>query len=845
MHDVVLIQSSTVRSPSSYQNALDTCVRIQRVLRILLAWIERMPRYRSVQSNALVLRRMITAANDSYMGFWLNGGEERMTLALMHLGAPGFVLHEFMDGETDVPTSQLHDFLADSLESRTASPYDRVDMPSLPPIPVLLDEPGPSFFAQGPRASGTPLPEVVPPSLSAPTPPPPSSSSQQPLSEVYPYDDDVSDYGDRSPHAPPATKDTEWIQPPDIQNTSSSSKAWEKWWFDPDLQAFIRMGKHNKDVPGKAYFDRVLRRKLYIEGHDIPDGVWRPRDFGLPVPEVDFRAPSGNKWLLKGRSKWMYMHERPSEKWPAGSSASLPRKGKRADPAKPLTVSTPKGFPSLPPSEMRTPPPQETALPGPSDLRERGSEPEVPGQTSVHKGKGKAKEIESDETADGATKEEEGKREEERAERRSNIVVLDGLPEDLAIHDYLAMISDDLYRAEVLVFSAMNAQRRIWVQLFDFEAAERAIAVLPTAGGSRGVVAQFATLGEFKEHWTYAASQWDWAQCPSPMLPPRTLARRPTEAEDDDMVSLGDTPPPDDCMVIDEPTVVRPRSVSPVESPKKNPLAQAPLKPTTVEPSSDPTIDDFQRQKESTNEASERSTEPSATTRETRRELPEAPTFHDAPEWSGTATNRRNWLHDMLALPTRPSLEYRMDTTRGLRYNGGRTSAQENETSEEQPSWNEMRLGPSLASRMGLDNPGPSRPALLDRFESPRDTPPKPLEASSAEKVLLSRLSRRAVIPGVPSTRKTKRGTAGGAKNRLRREKKMRRQLEDALAAADGTLVKRLWAVLSEEGNRDASTLMPSMSNQGEETVDTGMMHEEEEADGDDDADEEDFDMDF
>ena len=50
---------------------------------------------------------------------------------------------------------------------------------------------------------------------------------------------------------------------------------------------------------------------------------------------------------------------------------------------------------------------------------------------------------------------------------------------------------------------------------------------------------------------------------------------------------------------------------------------------------------------------------------------------------------------------------------------------------------------------------------------------------------------------------------------------------------------------VSEEGNRDASTLMPSTSNQGEETVDTGTMHEEEEADGDDDADEEDFDMDF
>ncbi|KAJ7227093.1 hypothetical protein GGX14DRAFT_555677 [Mycena pura] len=254
-----------LRSPSSYQNTLDTCVRIQRVLRILLAWIEWMPRYQNVQSNALVLRRRITAANDSYMGFWLNGGEERMTLALMHLGAPVFVLHEFMDGETDVPTSQLHDFLADSLESRMASPYDRVNMPSLPPIPVLLDEPGPmptlsryelwmssSFFAQGPHVLGTPLPEVVPPSLSAPTPPPPSLSSQQPRPEVYPYDDDVSDYGDRSPHAPPATKDTEWIQPPDIQNTSSSSKAWEKWWFDPDLQAFIRMGKHNKDVPGKA-----------------------------------------------------------------------------------------------------------------------------------------------------------------------------------------------------------------------------------------------------------------------------------------------------------------------------------------------------------------------------------------------------------------------------------------------------------------------------------------------------------------------------------------------------------------------------------------------------------------
>ncbi|KAJ7229925.1 hypothetical protein GGX14DRAFT_581633 [Mycena pura] len=294
-----------------------------------------------------MLRRMITAAEEKYMGFWLNGGDERMSLLLMRLGIPGFVLHEYMPGETDVPVSSLRDFLEDSTTVTSTNPYDVIEGSTLEPVRQPTDVHGSapllsrdelwmssSWFAQGPHERGAPAPAVIPPTPPAPSAPPSTfTARREPPPSKAPEEDDMSDY--RSPVAPPAREETDWIQPPAIQALTPSSKAWERWNYDEDEEFFGLLGKKNKDVRGKVFFDRTLRRKIYIIGHDIPDNVWDPRNFGLPVPNRDFVSRSGNKSSKHRRSQWMYMQESPSEAMPSGTLAPLPRRSQRPEPHKP------------------------------------------------------------------------------------------------------------------------------------------------------------------------------------------------------------------------------------------------------------------------------------------------------------------------------------------------------------------------------------------------------------------------------------------------------------------------------------------------------------------------------
>ena len=85
----------------------------------------------------------------------------------------------------------------------------------------------------------------------------------------------------------------------------------------------------------------------------------------------------------------------------------------------------------------------------------------------------------------------------------SAVVVLDGLDYNLHINDYMAAMHDVLSGEDLMVFSAMNGQRRIWIQFFDVREARRAIEVLPAASGSTGVVASLETLPAFEDVWPF------------------------------------------------------------------------------------------------------------------------------------------------------------------------------------------------------------------------------------------------------------------------------------------------------------------------------------------------------
>ncbi|KAJ7196756.1 hypothetical protein GGX14DRAFT_402981 [Mycena pura] len=380
----------------------------------------------------------------------------------MHLGVPGLVLHEFTPGEENVPSSLLSDFWEDSTSSGETIPYDSVRGSISSESPILLDDRGSapllsreelwmssSWFAQGPRRAGDPLPPIVvpspPPPAPLPSPPPPRREFRIVGMQYWPSNQ----------------------EPPSRNRVDPASG-------HPSDDVDVCMGKMEWGRGIKAYFLRALHRRPYIVGHDIPDGVWDLRNFGLPVPEGDFFVESGNHWLRMKRSQWMYMQEKPSKDMPAGTVTDVrPRREAPSGPSMtlapdPILVESPVPVAdevsrlASPPVVGRENTPNEPPEPAPAQEEER----EEPSASS--NGKGKAKATEEDEEMTSPAEREEGEVEERREAFSSTVIVLYGL-----------------YEQGIMVYSAMNGQRRTWLQFFDLEAAGRALTALPTAGASQ------------------------------------------------------------------------------------------------------------------------------------------------------------------------------------------------------------------------------------------------------------------------------------------------------------------------------------------------------------------------
>ncbi|KAJ7229926.1 hypothetical protein GGX14DRAFT_383888 [Mycena pura] len=528
-------------------------------------------------------------------------------------------------------------------------------------------------------------------------------------------------------------------------------------------------------------------------------------------------------WIIGQHSSARYgpkpaLSPSPEQRVVEASSSSI-----SATTSIPTPISEAPRFPTPPASDELRPPH------GPPELELPPGKIDKDPPTS-NKGKGKAKAVDEDEGM------EEG--------------VIEATREELRSGD-----SEDLYRANVMVYSAMNVQRRMWLQFFDFESAERAISVLPSVGGVQDVVASLAPIDEFAEHWPYATSQWERARSRSPRLlpparsPPPSLlppaSRPPPEEIDDDMVSLGSTPPPDDCLMVDYMDAGGPLSLSPPETGEllasETVLSRAPSVLPAV-------TGDSYWSKETVSESLEADAH-QMRGRPERRELPLAPTFHDAPVWGDVLNGGRHWLDDMPSLPSRPALEYRLrspsmprrpPTPRALR----------NETSEGREGGSGAATRPSLASRLGNSGPSVLRSLLRGRLSNPDQSMNTQSLRSRMEGALRNRvegalgarISRRTATPGTSAPKKTKRGKAGGVKNRLRKENAQRRRLEDGILAVQRAVARRLWVIFAMGGSARPPS-MPIPLGRREALTAPEQGHLEEEEGDDDDIEKEDYDM--
>jgi hypothetical protein len=82
---------------------------------------------------------------------------------------------------------------------------------------------------------------------------------------------------------------------------------WDKWELGEvnDKHARIYRGK-KVNIESKCWYNRSLGRRLYFGKFDPPPGLLDWERFGSPVPRYPFFVESGNRWIPKKPSHWMY-----------------------------------------------------------------------------------------------------------------------------------------------------------------------------------------------------------------------------------------------------------------------------------------------------------------------------------------------------------------------------------------------------------------------------------------------------------------------------------------------------------------------------------------------------------
>ncbi|KAJ7081457.1 hypothetical protein C8R44DRAFT_895094 [Mycena epipterygia] len=111
-----------------------------------------------------------------------------------------------------------------------------------------------------------------------------------------------------------------WLRPPPV--ACNLGKRWtifrEGERDDSDATAMMEVGANSKEKGAKSgetvWYDRIRSRKLLFQ--DLPPvdeafGLTTGEEYGRPVPDWPFLYPSGNRYLDRAPSLWMYQKEKP------------------------------------------------------------------------------------------------------------------------------------------------------------------------------------------------------------------------------------------------------------------------------------------------------------------------------------------------------------------------------------------------------------------------------------------------------------------------------------------------------------------------------------------------------
>ncbi|KAF8188302.1 hypothetical protein K438DRAFT_1764514 [Mycena galopus ATCC 62051] len=300
----------------TYEEAVDRLAEMNQWLREKQAWLTMATLAAREDLPAPTRGDVILDANDRYLGVWINGAEEADALWFLTCAALlCFVIHVLPERDA-LRQSALDSFVKNTdvarLLDHESYEFDRIALREYRytitdqnPVPYARV----NWSAENSRRSSLRWQLNLSEDEILPLDVPPNSDEieRRCVARAHVF------LGSSAPLAstsiPNLTAGTT-TRPLDASEATTSA-------------VYIRqLGQHSDarrlDKGDVEWYDRALQRRLIFEGNpDLPanSGLTTERAFGRPVPGWPFLFPSGNPYLKRSSSEWMYkdMDPRPSD----------------------------------------------------------------------------------------------------------------------------------------------------------------------------------------------------------------------------------------------------------------------------------------------------------------------------------------------------------------------------------------------------------------------------------------------------------------------------------------------------------------------------------------------------